>query len=61
MSRQRVYIESAYADILRILGDKLGVDKLGVVLESAVDAYLQQNHIELKELLDDRKRETGLR
>jgi hypothetical protein len=61
MSRQRVYIESAYADILRILGDKLGVDKLGVVLESTVDAYLQQNHIELKELLDDRKRETGLR
>lgn len=61
MSRQRVYIETAHADILRMLGDKQGLDKLGVVLETVVENYLQDNHIELKELLDERKRENKQR
>jgi len=56
MNRQRVYINPAYADVLSLLGKKKGLSGLGFILESVVEEYLQQNDIELKELLDDKKR-----
>ncbi len=58
MSRQRVYLGSEYADILRILGDSKGFPNLGITLERVIEDYLlQTNNTELKELLDDKKRE----
>ncbi len=55
--RQRIYLDSDYVDILSVLKDDICCSGLGEVLEIIIYQYVNNNHNELKELLDERKRE----